>query len=150
MAAKTLGAKLDDELRTQVLNRCQTKGCRTSDYLKDLIKRDLASQSEPAKPAAEAAASPKTEGQAVKASLPQKANAYVPPYVAKYQCRACGQDQLHENQNYQGPPAGKCDACHEKFIRKTEGKCPFCAHGEVEPLGPEDIEEMGMYVRSLF
>ena len=41
MAAKTFGAKLDDDLQAQVLNRCQIKGCKPSDYLRDLIRKDI-------------------------------------------------------------------------------------------------------------
>lgn len=142
MASKTLGAKLDDELRTQVLNRCQSKGCRASDYLKDLIKRDLAGQIVREKPSGEVAA----KQAAATASQPQKSSAYVPPYVAKYRCQGCN-GRLHENENYQGPPAGKCDSCYEKFMKKIDGQCPFCAHGQVEPLDEGDLEDMGLYTR---
>lgn len=147
MAAKTLGAKLDDVLRAQVLNRCQTKGCRPSDYLKDLIKRDFATPESQPPPSATAVAPKNEEPQQQQQNekpQPVKIRSYIPPYIARFRCRGC-QGKLHDNENYEGPPAGKCDSCHEKFMTKTEGHCPFCAHGEVERFGPEDIEELGFY-----
>ena len=144
MAAKTFGAKLDDDLRAQVLNRCQTKGCRPSDYLKDLIKRDFATPESQPTPAA--AAAPKNEEpQQQQNEKPQqvKAKSYIPPYISKFRGSCC--DNFHDNEDYQGPAQGKCDLCHEKFVAKSEGRCPFCVHGEVERLDPEDIEEMGLY-----
>ena len=42
MPAKTVGVKLDDEIRTRIVEKCQSKSCNVSAYLKNLIKKDLA------------------------------------------------------------------------------------------------------------
>jgi hypothetical protein len=42
MAAKTIGVKLNDDLRARVMERCHSKSCNISAYLKNLIDMDLA------------------------------------------------------------------------------------------------------------
>ena len=155
MASKTIGVKLDDELRTQVMNRCQTKGCKTSDYLKDLIKRDVgldntrpATQAADERPIAKtrlvivddgeaAGATPKNEGEN------DRPKVKIPSHVKKYKCKTCG--KLHENKEFEGIPKGQCDNCGAFFTDRKSGKCPFCKPGEIGELEPEDVEKMELY-----
>lgn len=162
MASKTIGVKLDDELRTQVISRCQSKGCKTSDYLKDLIKRDVGlDNTRPATQAADEKPIPKArlvfidDGQAAAdiiesskiAEKPEKKEGpptiKAPPHIKKGKCKSCG--KLHDNALYEGPAKGQCDNCGAFFTNKTAGKCPYCKPGEIGELDPEDIEKMELY-----
>ena len=42
VSSKTVGVKLDDEMRAKIMERCTSKGCNVSTYLRNLIDKDIA------------------------------------------------------------------------------------------------------------
>ena len=152
MPAKTIGLKLSDELRAQVVDKCKSKSCRTSDYLKELIVRDI-SGAEQANP--EALKVSTVDIEAVVERVMQKRQRAQPevktiypsffPYV---RCKQGDCDKLHTNPDYKQPPVGKCDSC-DQFNGRTNGPCPWCKYGQLRPLTELELESLELRLTSV-
>ena len=44
---QSIGAKLDNQIHEQVRDKCNDRGCTTSEYMRELISRDLQGENQP-------------------------------------------------------------------------------------------------------
>lgn len=47
---KTVASKIDNSLHEQVISRCNERGCSPSEYIRELVKSDLAGNGKPKQP----------------------------------------------------------------------------------------------------
>jgi len=50
---------------------------------------------------------------------------------------------VHKNKNFKKMPKGKCTNC-DQFTKHDKGTCPWCKHDEIEPIEPEELDELGI------
>ena len=50
---------------------------------------------------------------------------------------------VHKNKNFKKRPKGKCTNCNQ-FAKHESGTCPWCKKDEVEPIDPEELDELGI------
>ena len=50
---------------------------------------------------------------------------------------------VHKNKNFKKRPKGKCTNC-DQFTKHDKGTCPWCKHDEIEPIEPEELDELGI------
>lgn len=50
---------------------------------------------------------------------------------------------VHKNKNFKKRPKGKCKNC-EQFSKHDSGTCPWCKKDEIEPLDPEELDDLGI------
>lgn len=50
---------------------------------------------------------------------------------------------IHKNTNYTKRVKGQCENC-KQFTRYDTGTCPWCKKDEIEPVDPEELDELGI------
>ncbi|MEE9215750.1 MAG: hypothetical protein V3U54_13425 [Thermodesulfobacteriota bacterium] len=50
---------------------------------------------------------------------------------------------IHKNTNYTKIVKGQCENC-KQFTRYDTGTCPWCKKDEIEPVDPEELDDLGI------
>lgn len=50
---------------------------------------------------------------------------------------------VHKNKNFKKRPKGKCENCGQ-FAKHESGTCPWCKKDEIEPIDPEELDDLGI------
>lgn len=135
---KTVGAKLDEELHKQVMKKCQGRGCRPSDYIRELVKRDIADpppQQTPKSDSCKAQPAAQEKAAQVKVRYPRWM-----PYTLCMKDDCVG---LHENENYTIKVAKKCTNFDcEQRVPAYAKRCPMCGGHDFEALDQYDLADI--------
>lgn len=145
---KTVGAKLEEELHKQVLEKCQGRGCRPSDYIRDLVKRDMAGPPAPEQPPKPAPKSrlvivDEQDGKAQPAAQEkptQIIKIQYPRWIPYTLCKGNDCGGIHKNPGYSVKVAKKCTNldCEQKIPAYAK-RCPMCGCSQFEDLDEYDL-----------
>ena len=83
---------------------------------------------------------PEKEERKEPAAKPQK-ELVIEQWRPGYYCKDC--NSPHKNKNYRTRPKGKCTTC-EQWAGVSEGKCPNCQDGELEPIDDDYLDDLGV------
>ena len=70
----------------------------------------------------------------------EKTKVIAPQHLPSYACvNGCN----HPNKNYKKRVKGKCRNC-DQFSKNDFGKCVWCGSDDIEPIGKEDLSDLGI------